>query len=504
MAMNYKAYFFIIMLSFCLQSLVSAQVLPGKLDTIKSAILNQKRIIQVILPDKYKPGSADKYDVLYVLDGDGNTKPAADFQYFEEGAGAMPPIIIVSIFNINGTLDFTPVSLPDGKPSGGADKFLGFFKNELIPYINKTYPSNGDNTIFGHSLGGLFVMYALLNDPLVFKSYIAADPSLWFGHYYVNQIAVDKLPGLANLNRTLYMGGREGIPYKEMGIFSMDSILKKYAPAGFNWKDHAYFNETHNSMRLKTMQDGFEYTYAGFSSAPVQFYPMNGILLKNKPVNIWVDGDYSNLRYTTDGSQPSMASPKWSGEISITAPAKLTVKSFTNRSRYDKTATGEFKIGAVLPPLSERDKFKPGGFNYAYYEGGFDKSSSFEKLTPKLTGITDDTFDINKLPGQNNFALLIDGEIEIKEDGYYLFGLASDGGSKLYLNNQIMINYDGSHSGGKVQSYILPLAKGFYPLHLEYLHKDGSPDLKLTYLAPADMATQKLVPIPFELQNSGK
>jgi len=502
--MNYKAYLFIIILSFSLQSIVSAQVLPGKREIIKSAILNENRTIQVILPDKYKPGSGDKYDVLYVLDGETNTKEATDFQYFEEGRGAMPPIIIVGIFDTNRNRDFTPVSAPDRQPSGGADKFLAFLKNELIPYIDKTYPSNGDNTIFGHSLGGLFVMYALFNDPLVFKSYIAADPSLWFDHNYMYNVAADKVAGLANLNRSLYMGGRAGAPFRQMGVFAMDSIFKKYTPAGFSWTDHAYLNESHTSMRIKAMQDGLEFTYAGFSPAPVQFYPMNGILLKGKPITVWVDGDYSNLRYTTDGSQPSVSSRKWGPEISITDPVKLTVKSFTNRSRYDKTATGEFKIGGVLPPHSERGKFKPGGFNYAYYEGEFDKLPNFDKLTPKLAGVTDSAFDINKLPSQNNFALLIDGVIEIKEDGYYLFGLASDSSSKLYLNNQTVINYDGLHSGVKVQSYILPLAKGFYPLRLEYFHKDGSPDLKLTYLAPADMGTQKLVPIPFEFQNSGK
>jgi predicted alpha/beta superfamily hydrolase len=502
--MNYKACLFILTLSFSLQSIVSAQVLPGKRDTIKSAILNERRIIQVILPEKYKPGSADKYDVLYVLDGDTNTKLAADFQYFEEGLGAMPPIIIVGIFNTIRNRDFTPVAMPEFKASGSADKFLAFLKNELIPYINKTYPSDGDNTIFGHSLGGLFVMYALLNDPEVFQSYIAADPSLWWSHRYMDTVAVNKLAGLANLNKTLYTGARGGQPYRGMGILAMDSILKKYAPAGFIWKSQAYMNETHGSVRLKAMPDGLAFTYAGFSPGPVQFYPMNGILLKNKPVTVWVDGDYSNLRYTTDGSQPSVTSPKWSAEISIRAPAKLTVKSFTNRGRYDKTTTGEFKIGGVLPPHSEQGKFKPGGFNYAYYEGEFDKLPNFDKLAPKLTGIADSTFDINKLPRQNNFALLIDGEIEIKENGYYLFGLGSDSGSKLYLGNQLLINFDGLHAGGKVQSYILPLAKGFYPLRLEYSHKDGNPDLKLIYLAPAAMNTQKLVPIPFELQNNRK
>jgi predicted alpha/beta superfamily hydrolase len=500
--MNIKLRLFLILLliTVCgLSETAGAQDLPGKRDSINSTILNQKRIIQVVLPEKYKPGSGDKYDVLYVLDGDSNTKLASDIQRFIEGEAYMPPTIIVGVLNIDRDHDLTPTHVTDNKTSGGAEKFLGFLTNELIPYVNKTYPSNGDNTIFGHSFGGLFVMYALLNQPQAFKSYIAADPSFWWAHGYMNPVAIQKLPGLANLNKTLYISGREGGPYRGMGIVSMDSILKKYAPAGFTWKDQAYPDETHGSVRLKSMYDGLKFTYSGFSTAAVEFHPMNGILLKDKPAPVWVISDYSTVRYTTDGTEPTMASPKWADEVSITGPAKLTVKSFGNRSSYDKIATGEFKIGKVLPPRSKPGKLKPGGFNYAYYEGEFDKLPDFKKLTPVQTGITDKNFDINKFPRQNNFALLIEGEIEIKQDGYYVFGLDSDDGSKLYLGNQLLIDYDGLHGSGKTQSYVLPLAKGFYPIRLEYFQKDGGRDLKLIYLLPGSKQPHAN-PIPFELQ----
>ncbi|MGY0035510.1 hypothetical protein [Pedobacter sp. NJ-S-72] len=49
---------------------VSAQDLPGKRDSINSVILKEKRLIQVILPEKYKKGTIDKYNVIYVLDGE--------------------------------------------------------------------------------------------------------------------------------------------------------------------------------------------------------------------------------------------------------------------------------------------------------------------------------------------------------------------------------------------------------------------------------------------------
>ena len=477
----------------------SAQDQPGNRDSVVSTILNQKRFIQVVLPSNYKSGSTDKYDVLYVLDGEGNTKLAEDISKFIQSEAFMPPTIIVGVINIDRDHDLTPYHVAEPKTSGGADKFLGFLKNELIPYVNKTYPSNGDNTIFGHSLGGLFVMYALLNEPQTFKSYIAADPSFWFNHKALYKMAADKLPGLTNLNRTLYISGREGWEYKSQGIVGMDSIIKADAPPDLIWKAMPYPGETHGSLRLKSMYDGLKFTYSGFINANVTLHPMNGILLKDKPTLAWVVSDYSKVHYTTDGSEPTLASPKWTDAVWITGPATLKAKSFGNRDVYNKTITGEFKIGKALPPKSKAGDFKSGGFNYAYYEGSFDKLPDFKKLTPALKGITDNNFEINKLPRQKNFALLIDGEIEIKEDGYYLFGLDAVDGSKFYISNQLVMTYDSLQSKGHTQSYVLPLAKGFYPVRMEYFKKDQGSDLKLIYLLPGSKQPHA-VPVPQELQ----
>src|SRR5258708_5043184 len=125
-----------------------AQDLPGKKDSIYSDILKEKRFIQIILPEKYKPGSTEKYDVLYVTDGDWNTKVASQVADFLEDEAAIPPIIIVGVLNTDRDRDLLPTHNKSNKTSGGADKFLSFMKSELIPYINKTYPSNGENTLF--------------------------------------------------------------------------------------------------------------------------------------------------------------------------------------------------------------------------------------------------------------------------------------------------------------------------------------------------------------------
>ncbi|MDB5090144.1 MAG: besA, partial [Mucilaginibacter sp.] len=369
-----------------------AQDLPGKRDSINSTILKEKRVIQVVLPEKYKPGGTDKYDVVYVLDGDWNTKLMTQVQQFIEGEGGMPSTIIVGVLNNDRNRDFLPTHVDDTKTSGGADKFLSFLKDELIPYVNKTYPADGDNILFGHSFGGVFVAYALLNEPQLFKSYIAADPSFWWDKRIMHKQIKDKLASLANLNKSFFITGREGEGMTGMGIPPVDSMLKKDAPVGLSWKVNAYPDETHGSVRLKSMYDGLKFSYGGYSPNSIQFHPTDGIILKDKPIKIWYFSDTSKIHYTTDGTQPTPASAIMKHEILISAPGKVSLKQFTSWTKYDRAASGEFKAGGFLPSITKIKNNKPGGFHYAYYEGTWDKLPDFRTLKPVKKGITDSSF----------------------------------------------------------------------------------------------------------------
>jgi len=478
---------------------IFGQALPGKKDSLNSTILNQKRFFQVVLPRNFKPDSSAKYDVIYVLDGDWNTKTMEGVQQFIEDEAFMPPVIIVGVLNIDRNKDLTPTHVSDNKTSGGAAQFLGFLKSELIPYINRSYPADGYNILFGHSFGGLFVTWSLLNDPKVFQSYVAADPSFWWDKNYMNHIVIEKLPAIANMNRTLYITGREDA-LADMGIPPVDSIFKKFAPQGFTWKLSAYTGETHGSVRLKSMYDGLRFTYDGYSKTGPEFHPMNGIVLKNQPYQLLYVGSSKNVHYTTDGTQPTVASPKMEKEFTLSGPATVVARSFSSAGPNDKSTTGVFKLGDYLPAHPKGKNLEPGGLHYNYYEGEWNKLPDFSKLKPVRSGRADSTFSLGKLPAQNNFGLVLEGQMEVKEDGYYLFGLISDDGSKFYLDNQLLMDNDGLHGSDNAKSYLVPLKKGFYPIRIEYFQKDGGSALQLVYLTPSTMAGKNPAPIPLTLE----
>ena len=65
--------------------------------------------------------------------------------------------------------DLIPTLQPDGS-GGGAPDFLRFISEELMPFVNANYPADADDCgLAGDSLGGLFVLYAMLANPGKFR-----------------------------------------------------------------------------------------------------------------------------------------------------------------------------------------------------------------------------------------------------------------------------------------------------------------------------------------------
>jgi predicted alpha/beta superfamily hydrolase len=474
----------------------------SRLDSIRSTILNQKRLIQVFTPPGYKPGSADTYDVMYVLDGGNwNTGLITRVQSFVQGEGYVPQTIIVSVLGIDRIKDFTPTHLENWKTSGGGDNFLRFIREELIPYVNKTYPSNGDNTLWGHSLGGMFATYAMLKEPALFRSYIVVDPSIWWDKCYVAKMAATRLGALAGLNTTLYVSGRDAAGMKEMKVDTLDAVLKEHAPADMHWKVVSYPDESHSSVRLKTTYDALRFSYTGLVSN-IEFHPMNGLVLKDKPIKLFYFEDTTSVRYTFDGTMPARSSAKVLPELTLTGGGKVIYTRFTQRSRYDKSTTGNFVVSAPLKPAPRQKNLVSGGFRYSYYEGDWTTWPDLSHIKPSVTGITDQSFDIvdlDKLPRKKDYALVVEGYLDITEEGHHIFLIEGDKGTKFYLGDRLLMQWDGSYTR-RLDSYIVPLLKGLYPVRIEYLRKREDFKLRASYLPPSGMNGKEPKPFPSTVQ----
>ncbi len=76
--------------------------------------------------------------------------------------------------------DLIPVHFNVPK-TGGRDAFFDFIGNKVKPEVEKRFNvDKSRQALFGHSLGGLFTLYALFNHTESFQIYSAADPSIWW------------------------------------------------------------------------------------------------------------------------------------------------------------------------------------------------------------------------------------------------------------------------------------------------------------------------------------
>lgn len=103
--------------------------------------------------------------------------------------------------------DLTPIT--DGTwrkyKTGGAPKYLKFFEDEVIPYIEENYRSNPTKRILsGHSLGGSFGAWVLLTKPELFSSYILTSPSLWYKKHWIFDLEDKYHIKNKSLNANLY------------------------------------------------------------------------------------------------------------------------------------------------------------------------------------------------------------------------------------------------------------------------------------------------------------
>jgi predicted alpha/beta superfamily hydrolase len=469
-------------------NIASAQVITR--DSVFSGILNEERKIRVCVPVEYGHGTRERYDVIYITDGETNFDDFSFIYRFARREKLLPPLILVSLPNSQngGNLrerDFVP-------GVNGADKFIAFLKEELIPYISNKYPVSGENSLFGHSLGGLFTMYVLLKEPGLFTNYFCSDPAFPWNNGYIIRMAEKAIGNTSGLNKTLWING-VGETYRNVGIGRMDSLLNQLAPATLRWKVAIYPGETHMSVRLKGVYDGLKYTFEGFNSGKmVEFHPMNGSLLQEKPVRIFLNGSFPDVYYTTDGSEPDTSSEKAPQMIQLTGPAQLTVKWLGENKKYVTSLKGNFELSSTLSSLGYIRDVKPGGLLYLIYEGKWERLPDFKKLKVVESGIADSLFDLNKLPYKNGFACVFEGYLKIDTDGYYLFALSSSDGSKFYINGTDIIDNDGLHGSDYYKSYVVPLQTGFYPVRFEFFHNSNEPHLNVIYLPPDMNETQDL------------
>lgn len=490
MRANLRYFGMLLLFIFQFSFFVPAQpALPPLTDSIDSKILNETRGIQVKLPGDYKAGSNEKYEVVYILDGEWYHELVPFTYGFAHSANYIPKAVFVLIRNryVNGRnlrdRDFSPTPMAGDTITGGADKFYEFLTKEVVPYIEKKYPANGQRSLVGSSFSGLFSVFAFLKDPSFFQSFVASDPNIIWDNSYVTRIAPKTLQSLPPDPGTLYIAGLTRT-HMYMGISGFDSVLKANAPSSLHWKVALYPEESHYSVQLKAFYDAARFSHYGYFRTPPEFHPMAGTINSTKPFTVYFLNENPTARFTTDGSTPDTTSRKMVRDESTTinVPDTLSVKTFPYRKKYLDEVTAIYTRGIIKGTTSKKLK---AGLTYKIYKGSFDSIPSTISTAPARTGTVDSSFALSSVGGNDSSIIVIEGALNIPKETEYVFFINNYAATELSVSGKSLFKVlDGKKHPS--QSYVATLATGLHAFRLTILKNPGEqgPNFTIFQLKP--------------------
>src|SRR5690606_35378221 len=109
---------------------------------------------------------------------------------------------------------------------------------------------------------------------------------------------------------------------------------------------------------------------------------------------------------------------------------------------------------------------------------------TLEKRKPSASGVAADvSLDTDVISVRDEFALRFTGLLSVPRSGKYTFHLASDDGSRLYLNDELVINHDGLH-GMNEKTGEATLSAGAHRIVVTYFDNGGGDGLSLAWSGP--------------------
>jgi hypothetical protein len=128
---------------------------------------------------------------------------------------------------------------------------------------------------------------------------------------------------------------------------------------------------------------------------------------------------------------------------------------------------------------------KPGkimqGIRYKAFAGTWEKLPDFSTIKPYATG-TVKNFVMPDSTLKTGFGVQYTGFIKAVEEGYYDLAISSNDGSRLYVNDKMLIDLDGIHNSDDMTVYRVYLKAGYHQIRVDYFNKGGDPSLVMEFL----------------------
>ena len=218
-----------------------------------------------------------------------------------------------------------------------------------------------------------------------------------------------------------------------------------------------------------------------------------------KPTVILSGGMGTEVYYTIDGSEPSRSASKYTGPFTIEKSGIIkavavgetaTVNPPMDNSDMLNSAVNSMAVKIYEWKSALTIKKPASGIAYKYYEPAGAVDINSVKGNATASGVTD-RFSNEKKKRTDRFAFEFNGYIKIDKDGIWSFFTDSDDGSKLYIDEEEVVDNDGNH-GNVEKNGKAALKKGYHKIKVLYFDSGGGNALKVSFQTEGE--TKKEIP----------
>ncbi len=200
-------------------------------------------------------------------------------------------------------------------------------------------------------------------------------------------------------------------------------------------------------------------------------------------------GPELSIRYTVDGEEPTVASELYAGPLTFRESTLVRARAF--RAQDPVSGTADLTVTRWDPQAASGEHALAPGWSYRYFEGAWNVLPEMDRLQPVRTGTVKGP-EMPVIPADGeNFAYEYRGFLEVPATDLYTFHLRSDDGSRLWVNQTLVIDNDGPH-GSKTVGGSAALAAGKHEVLLRFFQASGGHELGLEW----ESSRMGKVPVP--------
>ncbi|MCC7293831.1 MAG: alpha-L-fucosidase [Phycisphaerales bacterium] len=200
------------------------------------------------------------------------------------------------------------------------------------------------------------------------------------------------------------------------------------------------------------------------------------IFVNTLTVEIKVNSAEMEIRCTQDGSEPTANSAVYKSPLRLSDTTTVKARAFHRGKAVSSVAAAEFKKVPAWPAV-EGVAGTGRGLRLRTYTGEWDRLPDFAALTPTRKAARAG-IELEKEDRAERQGLVFAGLLRVATNDAYVFALTSDDGSRLYIDDKLVVDNDGLHEAQEKRG-VAPLAAGHHALRVEYFNKTGGSELKL-------------------------